>query len=157
MLSDPLARAESVPIGVNVTVEVHDAVTGALVSSEQIHNLVTLAGRNLVRDALNGTKTTTAMAITAVAVGTEQTAPSSGQTGLSTQVNTGGISQRVVSSGVLTIQRYLGSGDANGNSISEAGIFCDSVMFARVTFAPVAKTTSVTLTITWSVTIGDGS
>lgn len=148
-MTDPLTMKT------NVTVEVHDAVTGELLAIHRRHNLVTLAGRNLVRDALNGTSTK--LAVTAIAVGTGGTAAASGQTALVTETNRSGTSQRSVSDGVMTAQRYLGTNDANGQTLKEAGIFCGSVMFARVVFPDVVKTSASTVTITWSVSIGAGA
>ena len=144
---------DSLAMGVNVTVEVHDAATGALVHSEQVHNLVTRVGMNAVRDALNGSQNS--IGITHVAVGTGSAVPSEAHTGLGTEVNRGTTSQRIVTDGSLTIQRFLGSQDVNGQTLVEAGLFIGTLMFARATFNPLTKSAAATVTLTWTITIGN--
>ena len=135
----------------NVVIEARDP-SGRLVNRIRRHNLVTLAGRNLIRDALNGT--VAGIGLDKVAVGTGSTAVAPEQTALVAEADRGPISQRVLDDGSLTVQRYLTTADANGVSIQEAGLFAGSVMLARVVFPEVAKTSDLTVTITWTVSIG---
>lgn len=139
---------------VNVTIEVHDAITGELLHREQQHNLVTLVYRNLIRDFMNGTPATGA--ISHFAVGTSATAPGPNDVALGTEVFRDVVTKRTPDAGKLTIQYYLGSTSANGNTLQEAGLWnagSGGTLAARVTYQPIIKTASITATFTWDVII----
>ncbi len=139
---------------VNVTIEQVDAVTGRLLARERVHNLVTLAGRNLARDLLVGDATAT---LTHFALGTGTTSVVAGDTALETEVYRDVITQTSTSDGEVEVKQYLSSTEANGSSLSEAGLLTAStggVLFARVTYTPIAKTSSIAVSFTWTVTIG---
>jgi len=88
-------------IDVNVKIEVIDVPTGRLIDVIHAHNLVTLAGRNLVRDFLNGLAPTH---LTHFAVGTGATAPTANDTALEAEVFRDQITKRTPGSGTLGIQ-----------------------------------------------------
>jgi len=144
---------DALKVGVNLCVEVRDAESGRLLHTEQGHNLVVAAGRNIIRDALYGSRT--GIGLSAISLGTGNTAANANDTALVSQVNTGGISQRSLGTGQIIVQRFIGSQEANGNTLAEVGLWVGSTLFARyVLAATVNKTSAVTLTITWSVAIG---
>lgn len=146
--------ADTIQLPVNVTIEVHDTNTGELLHQEQQHNLVTLVGRNLIRDFLNGTPATGT--ISHFAVGTSATAPTANDTTLGAEVLRDVVTKRTPDAGKLTLQYYLASTAANGNTLQEAGLFnaaSGGTLIARVTYQPITKTASITVTLTWDVVI----
>jgi hypothetical protein len=144
-------------LGDNVTIEVREVATGRLVSRQTAHNLVTLAGRNLIRDALRGVGGP--YTITHVAVGTGTTAPAFGDTALQTEVYRAAATKLEASSGKLSVNLYLPSTGANGYSLAEAGLFTAAVggtLVARVTFGAITKTSGLSVTLVWDLLINAG-
>jgi len=137
-----------------LTIEVHDAETGGLLRKETVRNLVVAAGKNLIRDLLGGA---TAAYPTHFAVGTSSTAPAAGDTTLGVEVFRDQITQRVYSAAQLTVKFYLPTGYANGYTLAEAGIFnaaSGGTMLSRTVYLPaIVKTSSITVTYTWNITI----
>lgn len=154
MMGDMTNRRDTTEIGVNVVVTVRDAETGDVVETHEEHNLVTLAGRNLVRDLLNEATDT---GLNYFAIGTGTTAAAEGDTALGAEVIRDVFTARSATDGVLTISFFLSSASANGSALTEAGIFTQStagVLFARAVHPAINKTSSVTVTYTWAITIG---
>lgn len=146
---------ESVGLNVNVTIDVKDASTGRLVERIQRHNLVTTAGRNLIRDLLNGVP---AKHISHVAVGSGTAAADKGDTALKSERYRGEVTSRVPWTGQLTLQSFV-NGDQGNGPLSEAGLFnapTGGVLFARVVFPTISKSSSLTVTFTWDITIAAG-
>ncbi|MDA8212154.1 MAG: hypothetical protein M0021_09795 [Clostridia bacterium] len=146
--------ADTVELPVNVTIEIHDAETGKLLRQEKRHNLITLVYRNLIRDIMNGTPATGT--ISHFAVGTSNTAPTANDTALGAEAFRDVVTKRTPDSGKLTIQYYLGSTSANGNTLQEAGLWnagSGGTLAARVIFQPIIKTTSITATFTWDINV----
>lgn len=137
----------------NVTIEVHDAVTGALLSRERQHNLVVSAGRNLIRDLLNGTSSA---ALTHFALGSGSTAVAATDVALQTEVFRDALTQKTPDAAKLTCKYYLATGSANGHTLREAGLLTAAALgtlYARVALAsPVVKTSSIAVTFTWELT-----
>ena len=145
--------AEQIALTGNVVITVNDVATGKMIARMKRKNLVVLAGRNLVRDLLNGPT----QYVTHLAVGTSATAISSTQTALVAEVFRDQITQRITSDGQLRLKYYLSSTSANGNTLQEAGLFnaaSAGTMFARVATVAIAKTASITITYDWSINIG---
>lgn len=148
---------EPLGIPVNVTIEIHDAITGRLLRREKQHNLVVLAGRNLVRDAINGAGGS--YTLTHFAVGTGTAAPASTDTALGAEVWRDVVTKRTPDAGKLTIHYYLSSTAANGNALTEAGLFnaaSGGTMFARVKYSAINKTASISVTYAWEININAG-
>lgn len=144
---------ETLTVNCNVTVDVRDAATGELLERHDEHNLVTLAGCNLIRDLLNET---TDSGITHLAVGGQDTAVAASDTQLAGEILRGALTKRSTNDGQLTLQYFLSSTSANGSSIKEAGLFNSGTagtLFARVVHDTIAKTSSVTITYTWVISI----
>lgn len=124
------------------------------------HNKVPLSGRRIIRDliARGVVGTGQGYAPTHMAVGSDGTGEDDSDELLGAEVFRAPVSYRRPLSSGVQIQLFLSDQDANGNTLREAGMF-DSVtgnsgnMFARVTFDPVVKTTSVKVVIYWTITI----
>jgi len=142
----------------NLTILVHDA-HGNVLSSQTVHNLFVMGGRNLLRDLLWGTVTGVNAGVRHIAVGTSDTATADGQTALVAEVYRQVITGTSVTDGALNIQGYLGTSEANGNTLNEAGLFTVSgVMVARALFvAPIEKNASLTVSLSWDLTISAGT
>ncbi|MGE5553291.1 MAG: hypothetical protein ACM3XZ_05130 [Betaproteobacteria bacterium] len=144
-------------LGDNVTIEVREAATGRLLSRQTAHNLVTLAGRNLLRDALRGAGGP--YILTHIAVGEGTTAPAFGDIALQSECYRASVTKVVADNGKLTLHLYIPSTAANGFNLAEAGIFTSSVggtLFARVTFAPIAKSANISMALVWELTLSAG-
>lgn len=131
-----------------------DAKTGKVLRDEWNDNKIVLAGLDLVRDLLAGSNT----APTHIGVGTSATAPAAGDTALGVEVFRNWITRRIPDPQKITFQLFLGTGDANGNTLVEAGIFNQDTggdMLSRVTFAGIVKTVAITATLTWEITISE--
>lgn len=160
-LRHKLQRSPRHDIGLdfNVTVEV---VRDGVNHVERVHNLVTISGRNIIRDLLGrGTPGTGAgYAPTHIALGTGTSATVKTMTDLESEAFRGAITQRFGGEGKIVYQIFLDKDEGNdGNPIyTEAALFDNSGaglgnMLSRVTFSPVQKTTSVQLVITWEISI----
>ncbi len=133
---------------------VQDARTGEVLRDEWADNKIVTTGLDLVRDLLINTSA----APTHIAVGTDSMAPAAGNTALVTEVFRNLITRRTASPQKATFQLFLDTGDANGNTLKEAGIFNRSsggTMLSRVTYADIVKTSGITATLTWDITIAE--
>jgi hypothetical protein len=137
----------------NVTVQVIDAASRRVLRTERQHNLVVTAGRNLIRDLLNGDAVA---GLTYFALGTGTTAVQPTDTTLATEVFRNAVTQRVKAAGELTVKYFLATGEANGNTLAEAGIFnavSSGTLFARVVLAStIVKTSAIEVTFAWDLT-----
>lgn len=128
--------------------------TGRRLWTRRGHNLVVEAGRNLIRDLLDGDAVN---GITHFALGTSATPV------LDTDVALGGealrdvVTQRISSASVLTIKYFLSSTLLNGTTIREAGLFnaaSGPTMFARYLVDPViVKDNTIAVTFSWVITL----
>lgn len=147
-----------VPSGKVLTI-LHNVKTGKI-TRELDNNMVVTAGKNSMASALMGTTANNQGIITYCALGTGITAPAAGNTTLQTEIYRKLISVRSVSGNVATFQTFYTTSEAIG-TLREAGLFGDladgtansGTLFCRVAINRV-KTSSDTLTLLWSVTIG---
>lgn len=136
-----------------VEVESHNVVTGERV----VHagrNLITDAGRNVIRDLILGN----GRIPSAIATGTGTTAAQLSDTALETEVFRAEIQRRASTNKVATMQLLIGTGDANGNTLTEYGLFDNTVasapnLVARIVSGTIVKTVSIQVTVTWSLTV----
>lgn len=146
--------ASQVVAWANVCGEVRDAKTGELVKVVRKRNKVTAAGLALFAALMVGDSTAT---ITHVGYGTGTTAASASDTAMETEVGRGAYTSRTSAAGVLTVTFYLASGDGNGSTLSEVGLLTANsggTLVARAVLGnPIVKTSSVTVTFTWTVTL----
>lgn len=145
-------------ISVNVTKQVFDAVTGGLLREEQTHNLFVDAGLNILRNFLNLGAVT---GLNRFAIGTGTAAVTAANTLLGIEVFRDQFTQTTTANKELTVKYFLSSGSANGNIITEAGLFGNGAtntansgtLFARVLLVADQKTSAEAWTITWIVTL----
>lgn len=137
---------------VNVQIQLWEAATGRLLRTVRRHNLVVSAGRNLLRDFLNGDAVS---GLTHFAIGTGTTPAAAGDIALQAEILRDVITKKTKDVAKLTVQYYLSSTQANGSALAEAGLFNAAVggtMYARVTHAVINKTASLAVTYTWDLT-----
>lgn len=145
-------------VGLSIRGRLHilikEAATGRVLRDEFIDNKIIDTGLDLVRDLILNSN----VAPTHIAVGTDATAPLATDTILGTEVFRNIITRRISASKKATYQLFLDTGDANGNTLVEAGIFNRSSagdMLSRVTFTAIVKTVSITATLTWDITLSE--
>lgn len=136
-----------------VTVEViHD--DGATIVEQS--NVVTNVGRNQFASLLAEDISTFPSHL---AIGTGSTAATVTDTTLGAEVDRNALSSSSASAGVVTYKAFFSKSEANGNTIAEVGLFdaaSSGNMFCRsVLSSTVAKTASVSLSITWTITLAD--
>lgn len=141
-----------------VSIGIRNVHTGL---EEWIHrpNLITTVGLQVFRDVwLNIGRQPTG-----IGVGTDNTAPAVGDTDLGAEVWRIEINRRVKGgSGIRALlQGLLDTGEANGNTLVEAGLFNSTLvgggeLISRVTHNSIAKTSSIQLTYKWEYTISAG-
>lgn len=133
--------------------ETHDVRTGALIPDEsgfQANVVVTVGLPQLVKILAQSSYTTGYE----IAVGTGTTAATTGDTALETEVFRDDITSKLASGVTLTCKLYLDSTEANGNTLSEAGLFFDSVMLDRAILSPtISKTSTKAVTVQVDLTL----
>ena len=147
---------EDLQINVNVRIEKINVETGKIREIIETHNIATDVGLNTLRDRMLGTGTYNSYP-THLAIGTGTTAEVAGNTALETEVFRDSLTQyAAIDTGQWQYKYYLSSDDANGNTISEAGLLDASAsgnMPARVTFTGDEKTSSEAWTFNWTFTL----
>ena len=150
-----MTSESTLKMATNVSWYAHDVITGAIVASGEAHNLVTNAGLNLVRDLLDGDSVA---GITHFAVGTGSAVVTALDTALDNEVFRGGVTSRDTSAQQLIVKYYLGSTEANGSILTEAGLLNASsggTLFARVLLTPaINKNSAIAVTFSWSINLG---
>ena len=154
-----MKKEEVFKLSTNVTIIIEDAKTGKIIKEIKDHNLVTTLGKNLVRDLLG--KVSGVDGLNYLAIGTDNTTPTVGDTTLGTEVHRDTFTDIIYTSGNANFRYYLDSSTANGNTLVEAGLFGDDAtattdsgtLFAHVTHTGIAKTSSIAVTYSWDVTI----
>lgn len=133
---------------------IQDAKTGEILRDEWNDNKIVDTGLNLVRDLIAGGNTP----VTEIAVGTDGTAPTNSDTTLTAEVFRSPITRRIPTDKKITLQLFIPTTSANGNTLREAGIFNAATagdMLSRVTYADIVKTSAITVTLTWEITISE--
>lgn len=141
-----------------VLVEVHSK-TGKLKSSKLYRNLVVTLAKNAIAEALRGNVANNQGQITYCAVGTSTTSPTLSDTVLGAEIARKLVSVRSASGNVATFKTFYNQSEANG-VLKEAGLFGglatdtanSGTLFCHVNINRT-KTSSDTLTLTWTVTI----
>ena len=144
----------TIQIGGNVLIEVRDGDTGPVIASQRRHNLVVNNGLDIIRDLLGGDLNEEP---TDIAIGVDDTTVTPTDATLGNEVFRNQITRRLDGAQVITFQLFVSTSQANGNTLEEAGLIrvkngADR-MFARITYAPIVKTNSVSITYTWTVSL----
>lgn len=139
-----------------LTAEIIDG-KGRFIDRLIMPNLVVQTGRNLIRDFLYGDSLT---GLTHFALGTGATTPSAANEQLDTEVHRGTFTNRSKEAGKLIVRYFLGTSDANGNTLTEAGLFgngatatADSgTLYARTLLSTsIEKDSSIAITFSWDL------
>ena len=148
-----------IPAGM-VLIELRDAKTGKLKSSDLVKNTFVTAGKNSLAAGIMGTTSNNQGIITYCALGTSAVAPALADTTLTTEIFRKLISVRSVALNVATFQTFFTTAEGNG-TLREAGLFGDNatgVADSGTLFSKLAinrtKSSSDTLTLSWAITIG---
>jgi len=120
---------------------------------ELVHNLVTTAGRNLIRDFMYGDAVT---GLERFAIGTDGTTPAASDAALGAEVLRAAFTDKTKGTGELTLVYYLGSASANGNTLREVGVFGNGAtstpgsgtLYLRAVHSPIEKNASLAITYT---------
>jgi hypothetical protein len=148
-----LSERHPLSVSGEVLVEVFEA--GELVRAERHANRITSVGLNLVRDYVLGTISVPAR----FAIGTGESATTSGMTALEAEVFRDQFTRKVPSQARATFQYQLAGADPPTQpvTIQEAALFTLSgVMFSRVKLSPINKNNTVEVTFTWDVSFAVG-
>lgn len=148
----------TVLVSVNVTAEVHDVATGALIDRQEVHNRVTDAGLGLLLLALMNTP---GVGVTHFATGTGSTAIAAGDTTLQGEVTRETVTSKTVTGLTQTVKYYMGSTVGNGNTIRKVGLFnagaAGDLIAAALLASAIAKTSAIAVTFTWTITLAASS
>ncbi len=143
---------ETIGVRRNVLIEIHDVRTGRLLHSERGSNKVVAAGLAGIALAAAGTAT---QIPTHLGAGTGTTAITLGDTSLESEVGSRVVLGSTTGSGYVGMFKgTFGSSELNGNTLSNVGLFDSAsgtnLLSAYVLATTVAKTTSISLTISWT-------
>ena len=148
---------ELINVKYNVTIEVKNLETGEC-RNIKVHNLVTDLGKHLIRDFL---KNDSVEGMKYFAIGTGVTASSVSDEILESEVYRDTFTDVLIEGNKVTFKYYLGSQEANGNILTEAGLFGNTatsdintgVLFARFLNNPIEKNTATGVTYSWEIII----
>ena len=135
----------------NVFIEIRDAKTNEVISTRESHNLMTTLGLNWVRDLMGGTE----VRASAIGLGVGTAAPNVSDTALASAITpVFTIDRRVAGTAKMTHKVFIPVGSANGNTLSEMGLFRGGLLIARALISPtISKTDAVELTIAHEITV----
>ena len=132
---------------------------GDWITRVKARNLIVTDGIEIVRDLLGGTGHRPSH----IGLGTGTTAVTAGDTSIETEAFRDLITRREDLALAIEFQLFLGLGDGNGFTYTEAGILetgfqngdpgDPAILFARSLFTGIAKTISIELTLTWTINI----
>lgn len=150
-------RNESITVKGEVRIELRDC-NGNLKQSHTNHNLVVTIGKTYLAAWLAAASQAGPF-MSFIALGTNGTAPSAGQTALIAESVVGGyarVAGTITSASNVWQNKAVFGPTVGTDTIQEVGLFSaitSGTMFARQAgFAPIIKLAADTLTVTWSVT-----
>lgn len=127
--------------------------SGVIVEERHIPNLVVDTGNSYIASRM---KDATATAMTHMAVGTDSTAPTAGDTTLAVEVARVALTSTTVTGNDVAYVATFPAGTGTA-ALVEAGLFNASsggTMLARTTYSVINKGAADTLTVTWTITVG---
>ena len=142
-------------IGVNGNIHIIWTDANGATWSQRFDNLVVDGGLNLLRDRIAGTSSDY---VTHFAVGTGTTSVTGTQIALGSEVFRDAITSAITTtSKAVRFEYYLPASYANGNTLSEIGLFTASTggtLVARALLAtPIVKSALVTATFQWTISL----
>lgn len=139
-------------------IALRNAKTGEIVESLKVENTVVTAGRRWVLQQINSTQINTAQSIGYAAVGTSTTAPATSDTVLGSESDRNAINSFSTSGLTANPPSWRAEVSWNTNeantTLGEVGLFNSSsggTMLSRATFSTINKTTSNTLSISYTI------
>lgn len=138
-----------------IRIQVHDAASGRLTREIRTHNLMVSTGLAFMIDRAKGDTFNIANFF---AVGTGANPPAASDTLLISEVFRAQIAtSRRIGSNQWEVKGFVASGQANGYSLQEFGIFAvfdpnTGPMLVRLIHSPINKNTSSTVTYIWTGT-----
>lgn len=137
---------------------VRDAKSGMWLRKYRYANIVPTVGRTMIANNLTNASPTNVMKITHCALGTNAAAPANSDTQLGTETYRNAIASITNSSNIAYATGFFNATETSGTFL-EAGIFSNGtgtansgVLVSHVAIS-VTKSTSVTLTLDWTLTI----
>ena len=132
--------------------EVIDVVTGEVIDRYEANNLVVNSGLLNVTRLLGGDPA--GSKLTHISVGTNGAPPALTDTAITGAFSKAIDSVAYVGNNIVQYIYSIGSSEANGMTIQEAGLFNNSgVLFARKQRSPIVKTSAVALQGIWTIQI----
>ncbi len=147
-----------VPTG-KILITLYNTITKKY-DQDLVDNMFVTAGKNALAASISGTTSDNKGIITYCALGTSSVAPALSDTGLLAEVGRKLVSVRSFSGNVATFQTFFTPSEGNG-TLREAGLYGDDAsgsagtgtLFCRAAINRT-KTSSDTLSLSWSITIG---
>lgn len=142
------------PVG-TLTIEVHDE-QGNLKDVRKVKNTVVTSGKNFIAGSMIKTTTDSPTAMTHMGIGTGVTAVNVADTSLGTANGARVTFSTAAATSTNTVTYVATFTSAYSGAITEAGVFnalTGGTMLCRTVFSAVNKTTSDTITITWTITV----
>ena len=135
-----------------------DAKTGKVLRTYTYENLVPTVARTMIANNLTSGAPTNVMKITHCALGSSATAPANADTQLGTEVYRNAIASLTNSANLAYATGFFSATETSG-TYAEAGIFSNGtgtansgILVSHVAIS-ITKSTSVTLTLDWTLTI----
>ena len=128
---------------------------GQVTDQFEVPNLVVTTGKIYIAGKMIATNADVPVAMTHMALGSDNTAAAIGNTGLGTELGRAVLASATVSGAVVTYTATFGPTVATG-AVVEAGIFNASssgTMLCRTVFSVVNKGDDDTMSITWQITV----
>jgi hypothetical protein len=130
---------------------------GLVLHRRRYPNLVVNAGLNLLRDLLDTRTKHSVNGITHIMLGTGTNPVDAGDLGLAAEVWREPIAQSVKGSQQVSFKYFLGTGQLNGTTITEAGLSNNATLHGQPMFArrlldePIEKVVDIAVTFVWTV------
>lgn len=145
---------DTLPMRGDLVITVVDE-NGSIKDKRELKNLVVSAGKTFIASRMAGVSSNV---MGWIAVGTNNTSPTAGDTTLGTETArvATSVSGGTPSTNTVLYSATFSAGTGTG-ALTEAGIFnaaSSGTMLARTTFSTVNKGASDTMTISWTITVG---
>jgi len=142
----------------HIEIFLKNAATDQIINKVSVDNVVVTAGRRWALEQLASSEMATNESISYLAVGTGTTAPATSDTGLVSEYTRKAIGTFTTSNLTSNPPSWQAEVSFNTNeantTLGEIGLFNSSAsgtMFARATFSTVNKTTSNTLSVSYTI------
>jgi hypothetical protein len=139
-------------------IALHNAQSGEIIDSQKFENTIVTAGRRWVLEQICSDLSTVNQSIQFIGVGTSTAAPATGNTALGGESARNAIGTFTTTGLTSSVPSWraevsFATNEAN-TTLAEVGLFNSSAsgtMLGRATFSTINKTTSNTLTISYTV------